>query len=239
MPTLRDDMTRDFYVDTVAGETVQRYRPRIEGGFARIERRERTADGDVYWTATTPDNTTSIYGRSTEARIADPGDARRVFTWLLEETRDDKGNVLQYKYKAEDLVNVPKTAPFEANRHKGAAPVTNRYLKRIRYGNTTPSDTSPELDSALFEVVFDYGEHDATAPTLDEAQLWPCRQDPFSTYRAGFRDPHLSALPPRAHVPSHGRTRGDAVPRSLHRFHPRGSADTHTPRRGHAGRVSP
>src|SRR5512132_3380985 len=186
VPTLREDMTRDTYVDTVAGETVQRYRPRIEGGFARIERRERTADGNVYWTATTPDNTISVYGRSTEARIADPGDARRVFTWLLEETRDDKGNVIQYKYKAENLVNVPQAVPFEANRHKGAAPVTNRYLKRIRYGNTTPNDTSPELDSALFEVVFDYGEHDATAPTLDDVPSWPCRQDPFSTYRAGF-----------------------------------------------------
>ncbi len=48
----------------------------------------------------------------------------------------------------------------------------NRYLKRIRYGNRTPllvdeapahiSDTQDQLDDAdwMFEVVFDYGEHD-------------------------------------------------------------------------------
>lgn len=64
--------------------------------------------------------------------------------------------------------------------------MTNLYLKRIRYGNTVPSDASPELDSALFEVVFDYGEHDATTPTPNDAAAWPSRQDPFSTYRAGF-----------------------------------------------------
>ncbi len=107
VPTLRADTKRDTYVDAVAGEIVQRYRPRVEGSFARIERRQRTADGTVYWTATTPDNTTSTYGRSPGARMAAPGDARRIFTWLLEETRDDKGNVIQYEYKAEDLVNVP------------------------------------------------------------------------------------------------------------------------------------
>ncbi len=186
VPTLRADTTRDTYVDAVAREIVQRYRPRIESAFARIERRQRIEDGTVYWTATTPDNTTSVYGRSPAARIAAPGDARRVFTWLLEETRDDKGNVILYEYKAEDLVNVPRAVPYETNRHKGTAPVTNRYLKRIHYGNTTPSDTSPTFASALFEVVFDYGEHDAVTPTPDEAQTWPSRPDPFSTYRAGF-----------------------------------------------------
>ncbi|MFS8067669.1 MAG: SpvB/TcaC N-terminal domain-containing protein, partial [Byssovorax sp.] len=186
VPSLREGTTRDSYVDAGAGENVQRYRPRIEGGFTRIERRERIVDGHVYWTATTPDNTTRVYGRSMDARIVDPGDTRRVFTWLLEETRDDKGNVLQYEYKAEDLLNVPRAVPFEANRHKVATPLPNRYLKRIRYGNTVPYDTSTKLDSALFEVVFDYGEHDASTPTADDTPPWSCRQDPFSTYRAGF-----------------------------------------------------
>ena len=186
VPTLRADHARDAYTDIDSGEIVQRYRPRIEGGFARIERRQRTADGFVYWTATTSDNVTSVYGRSTSARLADPKDARRVFTWLLEETRDDKGNVLRYEYKGEDLVNVPRNLACDANRHRGNAPFANRYLKRIRYGNTVPGDASPDLASALFEVVFDYGEHDATTPTVDEALPWNCRQDPFSTYRATF-----------------------------------------------------
>ncbi len=112
VPALLADGTRDAYDD--AAESVLRYRPRVEGGFARIERRTRKSDGIVYWTATTPANVTSIYGRSAGARIADPQHAWRVFTWLLEETRDDKGNVLQYEYKAENLVNVPRNVPSKA-----------------------------------------------------------------------------------------------------------------------------
>jgi Salmonella virulence plasmid 65kDa B protein len=157
VPTLKADQTRDTYVDSVAGEKVQRYRPRIEGGFARIERRQRTSDGVVYWTATTPDNVTSVYGRSAGARIFDTKSPRRVFTWLLEETRDDKGNVLTYEYKAEDLVNVRRSAGWEGNRHKGNAPIVNRYLKRIRYGNTTAFEAPTAAAPGLFEVVFDYG----------------------------------------------------------------------------------
>ena len=187
VPTLKADQTRDTYVDSVAGEKVQRYRPRIEGGFARIERRERTSDGVVYWTATTPDNVTSVYGRSEGARIFDTKSPRRVFTWLLEETRDDKGNVIAYEYKAEDLVNVSHRACWEGNRIKGNASIVNRYLKRIRYGNSTAFEAPTAESPGLFEVVFDYGEHDELAPTVDDAKIpWSCRQDPFSTYRAGF-----------------------------------------------------
>ena len=38
----------------------------------------------------------------------------------------------------------------------------------------------------MFEVVLDYGEHDADAPTPNDAGAWLCRNDPFSVYRAGF-----------------------------------------------------
>src|SRR5580704_8018769 len=165
---------------------VERYVPRVEGLFARIEKRMPKATGVAYWQATTKDNVTSTYGRSDGVRIADPQHPERVFSWLLEETRDDRGNVTLYQYKAEDLGNVPRVAAYEANRHGGGAPIANRYLKRIRYGNTVPFDATPGLDSALFEVVFDYGEHDVDAPTVDETQPWACRQDPFSTYRPGF-----------------------------------------------------
>ncbi|WP_437776712.1 SpvB/TcaC N-terminal domain-containing protein [Sorangium sp. So ce1097] len=163
-------------------EKVIRYRPRVEGAFARIERREVKASGNVYWTATTPDNVTSVYGRSPEARIADPARPERIFSWLLEETRDDRGNVVAYAYKAEDLTGVARDEAAESHRHAGRAGVANRYLKRVRYGNTVPGDAG----SSLFEVVFDYGEHDAAAPTSEESASWLVRQDPFSVYRAGF-----------------------------------------------------
>lgn len=38
----------------------------------------------------------------------------------------------------------------------------------------------------MFEVVFDYGEHDQTNPTPNESGVWSIRNDPFSSYRAGF-----------------------------------------------------
>ena len=38
----------------------------------------------------------------------------------------------------------------------------------------------------MFEVVFDYGDHDEYAPLPEPDRPWPCRPDPFSTYRPGF-----------------------------------------------------
>ena len=38
----------------------------------------------------------------------------------------------------------------------------------------------------MFEVVLDYGEHDPSDPKPDDAGDWLCRNDPFSSYRAGF-----------------------------------------------------
>jgi hypothetical protein len=38
----------------------------------------------------------------------------------------------------------------------------------------------------MFEVVFDYGEHDTDAPSPMTPGEWRFRDDPFSSYRAGF-----------------------------------------------------
>lgn len=38
----------------------------------------------------------------------------------------------------------------------------------------------------MFEVVFDYGEHETDAPAPGDAGRWDYRGDPFSSYRAGF-----------------------------------------------------
>lgn len=62
-------------VRTVSGVTyrVDRYRPRIEGLFARIERWTNTTDAtDVFWRSISKDNITTWYGRTAESRIADP-----------------------------------------------------------------------------------------------------------------------------------------------------------------------
>jgi hypothetical protein len=168
--------------------TVERYRPRIEGLFARIERWTRQSDGDVHWRATSRDNVTSIYGDSEGGRIADPAGGARVFSWLLERSYDDKGNLIVYEYAAEDQANVPATVS-ELRR----AATANRYLKSISYGHRTPyhpnptaSEPAPLPGDWCFRLVLDYGEHDPAVPGVDAATAWPSRPDAFSSYRAGF-----------------------------------------------------
>jgi RHS repeat-associated protein len=188
---------------------VRRYRPRIEGLFARIERWTRT-DGDVHWRSITPDNVLTLYGTDAGSRICDSADAQRVFSWLISETRDDKGNAVVYEYRPDDGLGVDVTRPDERNRGAPDDPRrrVNRYPKRIRYGNRQPlldsTGVRPHRLSAedvatagwMFEVVFDYGDHDPDAPGPDDDQTvdasgtprypWPLRPDPFSRYRARF-----------------------------------------------------
>jgi RHS repeat-associated protein len=180
------------------GHRVQRYRPRTEGLFARIERWTDTATGDVHWRAITRDNVLNIYGRSPLARIADPEDPGRVFSWLLEETRDDRGNLARYTYKAEDGAGVDPAQACESNHFETRADgsrffrgAAQRYVKRIQYGNRVPvmdrDAPAPTGDNDyLFEAVFDYGEHSEATPTPAEERPWPVRQDAFSSYRATF-----------------------------------------------------
>ena len=182
------------------GYTVHRYRPRLEKAFARIERWTRLSDGDVHWRTLSRDNILTLYGRDAGSRVFDPADPRRVFSWLISETRDDRGNAALYDYKSEDGAAVDLSQSCERNRGDRDSPLRTAqcYLKRIRYGNRVPlldaSGARPAFLSAtqlaeakwLFEVVLDYGEHDLDAPRPDDAGTWPCRIDPFSSYRAGF-----------------------------------------------------
>ncbi len=170
--------------------TVQSYRPRGEGLFARVERHTLNAGDAEHWEVTTKDNVTHIYGQTTSTQIVDPKDPSRVFSWLLEQSSDDRGNVVQYVYKAEDGAGVDPTQTNERSRFDyTTSPPTfvataQRYLQRVFYGNLTPGAISPT--TAFFELVFDYGEHSGPTPTPDEDVPWPVRIDPFSSYRAGF-----------------------------------------------------
>src|SRR5215208_4878002 len=199
VPVLQPDGSRFEDTTTAPGYTIHRYRPRIEGLFARIERWARQGD-DVHWRSISRDNVLTIYGKDENSRITDPADPRRIFAWLVCETRDDKGNAALYEYKPEDGAGVDLMQAHERNRGDRNDPrrKVNRYLKRVRYGNRVPlldntgrrprSLTDAEIQDAgsMFEVVFDYGEHDADAPKPGDAGEWAYRDDPFSSYRAGF-----------------------------------------------------
>ncbi len=201
---IRDEEPRNGYM-------VKRYRPRIEGLFARIERWTRLSDGDTHWRSISKDNVLTVYGSTSESRIADPANPSHVFSWLICQSYDDKGNAIVYEYVAENDDNVDLSQVNERNRVRAA----NRYLKTIRYGNrqpllidpTQPSFRqthvpAPDFSSAgwMFEVVFDYGEgHYQDMPADADGRIfatatvkppiggtWPARLDPFSTYRSCF-----------------------------------------------------
>ncbi len=133
---------------------------------------------------------------------------------MICQSYDDKGNAIVYEYQAEDSQRILEdqqgqlvALAHERNRND-ATRSANRYLKRIKYGNRTPNRnlttwqaTDPtQISDWMFEVVFDYGEGHYTEATPDaerrifaQARLdppagshWPVRQDPFSSYHAGF-----------------------------------------------------
>jgi RHS repeat-associated protein len=201
VPVLLADGTRFEDHTTVPGFSIHRYRPRIEGLFARIERWTHQATGEVHWRSISRDNVTTHYGKSAESRIADPGDDRKVFTWLICESYDDKGNAVVYRYVAENADNVNPAQANERNRVRTA----NRYLQRIQYGNRTSRLSHPDLTVMqwMFEVVFDYDEDYYEERALDPSKRreeqhqfvlvssspgghWSARPDPFSSHRAGF-----------------------------------------------------
>lgn len=201
VPVLLPDGSRYEDATSAPGYTVHRYRPRIEGLFARIERWTEQATGDRHWRSISRDNLTTIYGKTLESRIAHPGNLPHVFTWLICESYDDKGNAVVYRYAAENDQNVDSSQANERNRVRSA----NRYLKRIQYGNRVSRLIQPDLAAAdwLFEVVFDYDEghyetlasdplipvaeqHHLVRATAAPAESWSVRHDPFSSYRAGF-----------------------------------------------------
>ena len=121
--------------DTRDGYTIRRYRPRIEGLFARIERwTSQTTPGDVFWRSISKDNILTIYGKDENSRITSQDGAKRIFSWLITETRDDKGNAVYYKYKSEDKSEVNLAQAHEQNRGDSQRTV-NRYIQHIYYGN--------------------------------------------------------------------------------------------------------
>lgn len=168
---------------------IKRYRPRIEGAFAKIERWTNKSDGDIYWKVTSKDNTISIFGESPAFRISDPSSAGRTFEWLLQFAHDDKGNCVSYEYRKEDAVGLNKASLHNRNRANGITAFTNTYIKRVWSGNITPyyaGDNIPSAGEFLFELVLDYGEHEKLSPPFSISQPWDYRADAFSDYRSGF-----------------------------------------------------
>jgi len=169
---------------------IQRYRPRIEGLFARIERWTEKASGIIKWRVITKENVTTLFGWSVNSRIYDPMDASKIFEWLPEFAFDDKGNCTHYIYKKEDDKGFNPSLLHNRNRtENGDITYANLYLEKVLYGNKTPyknfSDTYPPETDYLFQTAFDYGEYDINAP-YTKIKDWDFRTDAFSEYKSGF-----------------------------------------------------
>ena len=195
--TLTDDLVELVGDKHIEGNfAIQRYRQRAEEGVIRIERWTDSSDPtEVHWRTISADNTTSVYGHDDNSRVCDLSSGRRrIYSWLLCRQYDSRGNAIEYIYKPEDstgitdVVPVPcwETSGTEESRHR------QRYIKSIRYGNRTANrDIQTWAPSSwpadwMFELVFDYGEHDQTLPTTAGDAKWLVQQDPFSSCSCGF-----------------------------------------------------
>ena len=78
---------------------VRRYRPRIEGSICP----HRTLDEsnrpeDIFWRSISKDNITTWYGKDAkQPYLSIPPITRRIFSWLICQSYDDKGNVIVYE----------------------------------------------------------------------------------------------------------------------------------------------
>jgi len=145
VPVLNEDGTR-FKDDTSApGYLVHRYRPRIEGLFARIERWTDFTTGEIHWRSFSRDNITTLYGRTNESRIFDPADSNpqhpiRVFSWLICQSYDDKGNAIVYEYQREDSERIfeDPTGQFIALAHERNRDDSTRSANLYPYWTAEP-----------------------------------------------------------------------------------------------------
>lgn len=172
------------------------YRARKEDAFTRFEKWTKKSNGEVHWRTRSKNNVLSVYGLEEAGltKIFDPENKNKVFIWLLEAQYDNLGNAIQYKYKKENEDNVDIRKCFESNRLRKflKSDFAQKYLERIKYGNTQPlfvDQSLPANNKWLFEAVFDYGEYPARPYTQNQpiaGAKWPQRQDPYSVYHSGF-----------------------------------------------------
>lgn len=169
------------------------YRLRTGGTAVRVERWTEVATGRIHFRVRDAQNVVTVFGArpATAARIADPNDERRTFTWLPELRLAPDGNAVWMEYVAEDMTGVDRSRPAERRRTATA----QRYLKHIQYGNSSSlaltdsvlAGTQPANVRWAFQLVFDYGDHaDPDRPGALPDRAWLVRADPSSSHRSGF-----------------------------------------------------
>ncbi len=89
--------TGDLFESSLDGELVKvnttTYVPKVDSGSFRTYEYSNNA-----WTVTEKDGAKYFFGSTTQARQDDPSDSSKVYTWMLEETRDTNSNTIKYSY---------------------------------------------------------------------------------------------------------------------------------------------
>lgn len=182
----------DPIVESRGDYWVYYFRSKIERSHTQFEQWVHKENRRMHWLTRGRDDTVSVYGQRSDnhGRIADPDDPSRTYLWLIEAQYDQQGNAISYEYLPENMQGVDMRSSFEHDRTPHATHLAQRYLKRIRYGNTQPlrADTPmPDDNEWSFEVVLDYGDHgDERFPTATPSRPWTARVDAYSIYRPGF-----------------------------------------------------
>ena len=109
VPAFKKDIDGNFIVDAngeysinekpypnpaTQTHTIRIYIPRTEGLFACIERWTEIATGRIKWRVITKDNSTTLFGWTDNAIIANPTEANKIYEWLPEFVLMTKGIAL-------------------------------------------------------------------------------------------------------------------------------------------------
>jgi Salmonella virulence plasmid 65kDa B protein len=144
------------------GFVIHRYHPRIEGLFTRIERWTSAGTGEVHWRSITRDNITTLYGKDDDSRVSGPAG---IFSWLICQIYNDKGNAIIYQYAAGDAANADLGQANERNRARpsgATSGVTTEYLYDLLTLCLTSQKTTRASDHARLQdlsYTYDPGGH--------------------------------------------------------------------------------
>ena len=170
---------------------IQRYRPRdrrarSRGSSAGPTRRPARSTGARSRATTSRRCTARTTTRGSPTRPTHPP---RIFSWLICESYDDKGNAIVYDVQAGGR---DRRRPRAGERAQPRRATGEPLPEAIRYGNRVSRAGSQPRPRAARRSGCSRSSSTTASTTHDDptaaaiAGDWLCRHDPFSSYRAGF-----------------------------------------------------
>ena len=171
------------------------YRSRLETTSDRLQywqvKTETAGCPPEFWVIFAANGQVHLFGYEDSARLYKPDNPQHIARWLINASVSPQGEQIYYRYSNENEDNCPED---EKNAHPEQS---YRYPEKICYGNKKSGRNFPCVNNNaddnqwLFFLVFDYGQRSCTLADIPGWQiptgnLWPLRQDIFSSYEYGF-----------------------------------------------------